>query len=190
VLEQPVYPYFWGGESSAIVFRRVIEGINLATDIFCDDVGSRIAAGRDVRGKIPTPSFLRLHPDEARDLASRYGLTIRCPEGSGTVYSQIPDPGTLVGRDAEVKLILGKDQPQSGALVSVPNLCGISIREARRLLLAVGLGSSVEGYGVVVRHEPGAGVPVAIGSKVTLYCGPRSEGKNPGAIALANGVGN
>ena len=106
VLDEPVYPYYWGGESSAIVFSKIVEGINLSTDLFCDAAGANIAVDGKSDGSRRVPNFLRLSTDEAIDLASDRGLAVQCPDVKGVVFSQTPDPGTLIGRKEEVKLMV------------------------------------------------------------------------------------
>jgi stage V sporulation protein D (sporulation-specific penicillin-binding protein) len=189
VLDEPIFPYYWGGESSAVVFGRIIEDINISTDIFYGESSGELAAQRRLRGKMPSPSFLRLTTDQAIDLAAEYGLHVRCPNVKGTVYSQTPDPGTLVDRKETITLMI-RGQAAADTALSIPDLRGLSIREARRLLLASGLACIVRGFGVVERHEPVAGVSIARGGSVILYCGPRCSDMGVEVAATRNGARN
>jgi|WetSurMetagenome_2_1015567.scaffolds.fasta_scaffold25560_2 cell division protein FtsI/penicillin-binding protein 2 len=188
VLDEPVYPYYWGGESSAIVFGKIVEGINMSTDLFCDAATANIAADGKSEGARRVPNFLRLTTDEAIDLASDRGLTVQCPDVKGVVYSQTPDPGTMIGRREEVKLMVRAAAAESEASRSVPDVAGLSIREARRLLLSCGLDCVVRGFGIVERQDPPAGTLLSRLGRVLLICNPRSEEKTDGAVELANGV--
>jgi cell division protein FtsI/penicillin-binding protein 2 len=189
VLDEPKYPYWWGGESSAIVFSKIVEGINLSTDIFCDAAGANIAAAGKSEGSRRMPNFLRLTTDEAIDLASDRGLTVQCPDVKGIVFSQTPDPGTLIGRKEEIKLMVRAAAAESESSRSVPDVAGLSIREARRLLLSCGLDCIVRGFGIVERQDPPAGALLARLGRVILICNPR--GDEPARTAgRTNGVSN
>jgi stage V sporulation protein D (sporulation-specific penicillin-binding protein) len=188
VLDEPAYPYYWGGESAAVVFGRIVEGINISTDIFYGEGTGELAAARRMRGRVPCPSFLRLTTDQAIDLAAEHGLHVQCTAVKGIVYSQTPDPGTLIDRKETVTLMVRAEDAE--AMVSVPDLRGLSIREARRLLLASGLSCVVRGFGVVERHEPAAGTHLASGGSVLLSCGPRCSERGVELAASGNGARN
>ncbi len=188
VLDEPVYPYFWGGESSAIVFSKIVEGINLSTDLFCDAPGANIAADRKSGASKRVPNFLRLSTDEAADLAADCGLTVQCPDVKGVVFSQTPDPGTMVGRREEVKLMVRAAETDSESSRSVPDVAGLSIREARRLLLSCGLDCVVRGFGIVERQDPPAGALLSRLGRVILHCNPRSGEKPDRTFEIANGA--
>jgi len=184
LLDEPRFPYHWGGESAAIVFRRIVEGINLATDLLCRNDRHKIAVTYDDEKRVKVPSFLRLTPEEALELASDCGLGIHCSGEQGMVYSQIPDPGTFVERGDEVKLLVIPEKLAEKATVRVPDLRGLSIREARRLLLACGLRSRVDGSGVVVSHKPGPGSRLKRTRVVTMMCRPKEKVTYPAGVVL------
>ncbi|HER43023.1 MAG TPA: PASTA domain-containing protein, partial [Candidatus Eisenbacteria bacterium] len=145
LLDEPKYPHFWGGESAAPLFSSIVGAVNISTDLLCSREPSRVTVPVGGKSRVQVPSFLRLGPDQALQLASEAGLGISCSGGEGTVYAQKPDPGTLIEKGRDVSLLLRRDPPQGGEKVRVPALEGLSIREARRLLLACGLKSSVRG---------------------------------------------
>jgi hypothetical protein len=187
VLDEPEYPYFWGGESAAPLFGRIVRAINISTDLLCSGEPEAITVAYRYKGTIKVPSFLRLDPDRALQLASEEGLRIRCAEGKGTVYAQMPDPGTLIERGGEVKLLIRPDMPPGGNSVRVPDLRGLSIREARRLLLGCGLRSQIKGTGIVRNQVPRAGTLVKSNSTVRMACDLKVMVDYPGNIRLASG---
>lgn len=188
VLDEPDAHSYYGGESSAIVFSKIIEGINLSTDLFYNAGTANIAMGDDGAGRKRVPSFLRLTSEAAIDRAAECGLVVQCPRVKGIVYSQTPDPGTYVGPRDEVKLMVRVEQSKPEAAESVPDVAGLSIREARRLLLGCGLDCVVRGFGIVERQEPAAGSLVSRAVKVILFCNPRSAaGMNEG-VQIADGA--
>lgn len=187
VLDEPAYPFYWGGESSAIVFSKIVEGINLSTDFLYEAGAADIALDARRGAAKPVPSFLRLTTDQAIDLAADQGIALQCPKVRGTVYSQSPDPGTRIDRGTVVTLMVRS----AGAEASpVPDVEGLSIREARRLLLACGLDCVVRGYGIVDRQDPAAGGHVSKGGAVTIYCNPRSADREMPGVLMAEGAGN
>jgi cell division protein FtsI/penicillin-binding protein 2 len=187
ILDEPSWRYHWGGESSAIVFSKIIEGINLSTDLLFGRGEKTIAFGPGDDAGVAVPNFLRLTAGEAVKLASSHGLRITSTHNAGIVYSQIPDPGSLIERGGEVKLLLRTVAYPSSDRVRVPDLDGLSIREARRLLIACGLRCRIEGSGVVIRQKPKHGRSVRCNSAVTLYCRSSGGDARPGGLALVRG---
>jgi stage V sporulation protein D (sporulation-specific penicillin-binding protein) len=188
VLDEPVYPYYWGGESSAAVFSKIVEGINLSTDLLCEARITDVAVRGERGGKRRVPSFLRLTAEAAVDRAAELGLTVQCPHVKGIVYSQTPDPGTFIDRGEEIRLMIRPAEPGLESRRSVPDVAGLSIREARRLLLACGLDCIVRGFGIVERQEPAAGSIISRAAKVILYCNPRSGADLNEGVQIADGA--
>lgn len=187
LLDEPKYPYFWGGESAAPTFSRIVRAVNISTDFLCSEEPSRVTVPYRGEKRVRVPSFLRLNPEQALQLASEAGLGITCAGEEGTVYAQIPDPGTLTERGHDVKLLLRQRSPQGGESICVPDLVGLSIREARRLLLGCGLRSNIMGAGIVVRQRPGAGMVVRRESMVRLVCRLKGKTDYPEDIWVAGG---
>jgi stage V sporulation protein D (sporulation-specific penicillin-binding protein) len=172
LLDEPRYPYYWGGESAAIVFSHIVEGIHLTTDLIVGEPAWKVAVPEEREKRVTVPSLLRLPYEEAEALATRNGFTIESNSAHGFVYSQTPGPGTLSERGRPIRLLFGPSRSDAKAKVRVPDLVGLSIREARRMLLSCGLKSRVKGYGVVTRQRPGAGRYVRSASAVMLVCNP------------------
>lgn len=187
LLDEPKYPYFWGGESAAPIFSRIVRAVNISTDFLCSEEPSKVTVSFRDEKRVLVPSFLRLNPEQALQLASETGLGITCSGGEGTVYAQTPDPGTLTGRGRDVKLLMKQGSPQRGESIRVPDLDGLSIREARRLLLGCGLRSNVAGAGIVVRQRPSAGAVVKRNSTVKLVCRLKGKTDYPKDIWVAGG---
>jgi cell division protein FtsI/penicillin-binding protein 2 len=173
LLDEPDWRHHWGGQSAAVVFSRIIEGISVTTDFFFTGDAGRLALQRRETGAVAVPNFLKLTPAQAVRVAARAGLQIHAGSETGVIYSQIPDPGTLVDRGEEVKLILRTAEMTGRQRVSVPDLRGLSVREARRLLLACGLVCRIEGYGIVRGQRPAPGRTVQTGTRITMACRPK-----------------
>ncbi len=169
LFDEPDYPYTYGGLSAAPVFNRVIESICLTTDYITQDSGKMLALGEGEDQKIKTPCFYRMTSSEAYRMASRSGIGVRCSDDKGRVYSQIPGPGTLVETGTEITLLFR--EKQSGERKSrVPDLRGLTLRKARRILIECGFESTISGFGIVERQNPGPGNLLRVGSNIRLFC--------------------
>lgn len=181
VLADPSFSYHYGGQSSAVAFSEIVEGVNMSSDLLtgAETRTTIIEARRD--GMTEVPSFFRLSCDEAVSLAADIGLRPVFSSGEGTVYAQIPGPGSLVERGAEIILSFMDARGREGE-VGVPELRGLSMRSARRMLLECGLRSRIEGTGVVQRQDPPPGRHVERGSVVSIRCEPvpRRESRTGG----------
>jgi stage V sporulation protein D (sporulation-specific penicillin-binding protein) len=171
VLNEPDYAYHYGGLSSAVVFSEIVEGVNLATDMLAPQKCRTVYATRPGGDMIAVPSFFRLRCAEAEQLARDCGLVLKYSRDDGEVYSQIPGPGTLVDRGARVSLSFISGGGKRKSVVAVPDLAGLSIRQARRMLIESGLRSSIRGSGTVLRQDPAPGRKVSRGSTVRVRCG-------------------
>ncbi len=172
LLDEPEYKYHYGGLSAAIVFRKVIEGINLSTDLLVDARSSTVAVMDTETDRAAVPSFLRLTFSEAERLASGRGFRLNCSMKEGEVYSQVPGTGTLAAPGSEIYLAFRDPAGNHPEQVCVPDLLGLPIRKARRMLIECGLSGRIEGYGIVEKQLPESGQMAEPGSSVTLCCNP------------------
>ncbi len=86
---------------------------------------------------------------------------------SGEVVEQMPAPGAHMARKSLVMLYL-KDARDDAYEVAVPDLTGLSILEANRLLTAYGLTMKATGSGVAVSQSPAEGVNVTPSTTVRV----------------------
>lgn len=123
------------------------------------------------------PELEGLSADEARAVAARdgYALVFRIVQGpgvAGTVVGQRPPPGTLLGRGSEIVVRITKGKPQ----VTVPNVAGMPVSEARTALIAAGLQPGDISYRAapgqepnrVIETDPPSGSRVDVGTRVSL----------------------
>lgn len=180
VLNEPSFENHYGGLSSAVAFSEMVEGINMSCDLLTGADSHARVVERPEKGMIEVPSFFRLTTDQAASLAADCGLQAFFSGHEGVVYAQIPGPGSLVERGAEIILSFIDGAAREGS-VGVPELRGLSLRSARRMLLECGLRSRIEGTGVVQRQNPPAGRSVARGSVVSIRCEPLPRGERRAA---------
>ncbi len=79
----------------------------------------------------------------------------------------MPAPGAHMARKSLVMLYL-KDARDDAYEVAVPDLAGLSILEANRLLTAYGLAMKATGSGVAVFQSPAEGVNVTPSTTVRV----------------------
>jgi len=169
MLVEPDPPYHYGGLSSAPVFKKVIEGICLTTDYLSGEPPDYIAVSEDERNLVRTPCFYRLNSAGAFQTASRSGFRVSCEGKEGVVFFQKPGPGTLVEPGTEIKLRF-REEPSRKRKTRVPDLTGLTIRDARRKLIECGFQGIIRGSGVVKKQFPDPGAFMSEGSNVSLYC--------------------
>ena len=188
LLDEPSSSYRWGGESAAIAFSRIVSAVNISTDLLTGEAAEMVSVKIGKKGKVEVPNLLRLSHDRAMQIASESGLTLQPIQGKGTVYAQKPDPGAFVERGRGVNVLIRAEKSRKTGKVRVPELRGLSIREARRLLLGLGLRSSIRGTGLVKRQDPGAGVHVERYSTVKIKCDLKHKMDSPKNARLVNGA--
>lgn len=177
VLENPRTVSYYGGETAGPIFRAIAERIINTGNAAMKTVLNRPAGeGIDLNGVIPDVRNLKV--DTATKLLENHGLTVHILGQGVVVVRQVPEPGQEAGLEGVVSLVTAQYSdglnPADG-LISVPDLRGFTIRRAVNRLALDNLRAAVVGSGVVVSQSPGAGTPLGDGSKVELWCEPRSD---------------
>jgi serine/threonine-protein kinase len=136
-----------------------------------------------VPGKIPIPSVIGQHNEQAASLLRELGLDVKIrtrqddrPEG--TVIDQDPDGGSRTAAGCKVTLTVAI--PPRPIMVSVPSFIGRTEEEARKALtgfnvfrILLNLGdvtyeSSEQHPGIVIDQNPKPGENVPAGSSINL----------------------
>ncbi len=180
VIDEPRGKHYYGGEVAAPVFREVLKDLQrLPNGPFGPDVNT-IAVRPPAPAPVVVPD-LRLLPSSAaeRRLAD-LGLRARRSGEGPRVLAQEPAAGSALGRGERVTLVL--EAPRDSALACIPDLSGLPVREALRVLSTRRVPARIAGSGVVVRQSPAPGsrLPVA---EVRLWCEPHPV-RPPGATTV------
>ena len=162
---------YYGGEVAAPIFRDIMEDIRRVRG---GPLSERPATVRLAAADLAPPPTLvpdvRLLPQErARARLAALGLRTRAVGEGPRVLTQTPAPGTPAERGQAVEIVLAR----AGEPV-VPEVRGLTLREALVRLSAAGVPARLAGSGVVVAQQPAAGSRLARGASCLLTC--RSEG--------------
>jgi len=171
MLENPRTTY-WGGFVAAPAFKKI------AQRIITTNPGKEQKSEEEITDMPTTDTRTIVVPDVTGRSAAisaaileKLGLDVD-REGSGDfVLNQNPAPGSRVEPNATVRLDLFEMERSRPAVSNkMPNLAGLSVREALQKLALLKLEASVRGSGRVVRQHPGAGATISPGMGCEIEC--------------------
>jgi len=125
---------------------------------------------------VETPNLVGRSKAQATLALHQLGLTPIWMGGTGAVQSQWPSAGIQVEKSSKVYMWL-----PSGATgtVVVPDLTGVSMRDAGNMMTALGLHFAPTGSGFVTSQSPAAGQTVTRGATVSATFSPPSTATVP-----------
>ena len=168
---------YYGGDVAAPVFRKIME------DLYRLRGGPLTPRPRAAQVVNPhsvalvVPSVRALPLAKARDALSDAGFRARVEGGGSRVLAQVPAAGERAERGS---LVVLSTTPGGKSL---PNVVGLTVRQAMTRLASVAVQPQIVGRGVVVRQEPPAGSFVARGKTCKIVCEERE------ALAAATPTG-
>jgi len=115
------------------------------------------------------PSVVNLSLQEARQVAAEAGFELAAQGAGNYVTAQLPLPGATAYKGG--RIVVQTDPPRLGQeQVKVPNLAGLSVRQAAQALGQRGLLMEAVGadHGVAGRQEPAAGSLARVGTAVRV----------------------
>jgi len=112
----------------------------------------------DEISKVQVPDVVGQTVSEAAKSVSASGLDCVFDGEGGRVIAQLPLPGAVMNEGSIMMLYVDNltDMRHNGK-VEVPDLKGMSVLEANRLLRSYGLNMQIEGGGIAVSQQPEAG---------------------------------
>jgi stage V sporulation protein D (sporulation-specific penicillin-binding protein) len=184
VIDEPRGRHYYGGDVAAPIFREVLmdlcrlPGGPLATD------PSRVAVRPPAPAPVTVPDVRRMRAGGARRELARAGLRVRFVGEGPRALAQAPAAGQAVERGAGITVFLAA--PDDSISRTMPDLAGLTIREALRRLSAVGIVPEIRGSGVVARQQPQPGEPLQPGTPCRLWFrrGVSDVAAGDGAFAL------
>ena len=126
------------------------------------------SAGTASAEMVEVPDATGLGAGEAVTLLREAGLDALIDGAGQKVVGQLPSAGAAMVKGSQVLLYLEQEQRQEETDVEVPDVSGMSIVEASRLLASCALGMRIEGSGLDCAQSPAAGERVPVGRDVTV----------------------
>jgi cell division protein FtsI (penicillin-binding protein 3) len=167
----------YGGVTAGPIFRNIamrIAGLD-------DDIQQDFAQTQDFENNLVKAPLLRgMSQGQAEELLGGLGLNYEIQGKDGYVVSQEPVAGTDILPGKEISLTLSETYtPVDSAsikkgFVEVPDLIGMNMRKAHRLLQLKGLKVEFIGSGTIFAQFPKAGATLRKGYSVTVRGKARS----------------
>lgn len=182
ILDEPQTSIF-GGTTAGIVFREITRRI-VGVDPQVRNLVQR-NPGSETNGERRAPQFAGLNAANARSMAANLGFTL-VVEGEGNrVESQHPAAGQPLAAGEPVQLRLRPALSTAGEELSplVPDVTGLSMREAVAVLREAGYEMQRTGSGTIASQFPLAGAVMQPGRTVMV------RGRAPGMELLISDRG-
>ncbi len=166
--DEPAYGYHYGSMSSAPTFKKIVENILFMPECQILPYNERLMKTSLTMPKITGMSLL-----QAESTLNRYGFLYKVegPDSASVVIDQFPKEGVTVDRNHPITLKIGrgknKDLPVIGEN-SMPNLVGLSLREALKQAARHHVAIKINGSGTVRRQSVLPGSRILKGSSCIL----------------------
>ena len=121
--------------------------------------------------QVTVPDVTGLGVDEARQALEAAGLDSVLDGAGGQVVRQLPVAGVTMNAGALVMLYVAGPAAEDDS-VTVPDVMGMPVTEANRLLKSYGLELQIEGSGLAVDQSPAAGAAVNPTTRVAVRFEP------------------
>ncbi len=169
IIDEPQGATYYGGQIAAPIFknitRDVLRYLNVPPRVNKADMEQK-----EEQKEVIVPDVINMSLSDAEGLLKEVGLKGRV-EGSGQwVLNQQPKAGEKLLINSPMILYVGpeaKSVPE-GTVVTVPDLSGLTMREAGKLLGALGLKMEPEGTGVAASQKTAPGTKVKAGTTVKV----------------------
>ena len=171
---------YYGGDVAAPVFRDIVEDVHRLRDGPLSPRPTVVQVAADDLKPPPTlvPDVRLLPLDRATEKLAALGLRVRSSGTGPRVVSQDPAPGSPVERGQAVNVALARE-----IAPEVPNVTGLTLREALGLLSARSIPARASGSGVVSAQDPAPGSKLEDGGVCLLTC------KSETSVKLASQIG-
>lgn len=170
VIDEPSGRHYYGGDAAAPIFREVLMDLcrlprgPLSTD------PTRVALRPPAPAPVTVPDVRLMRPEVVRREFARAGVRAHFVGDGPRVLAQSPAAGQAVERGTGITVWLAA--PEDSASRVMPDLGGLTIREALRHLSVIGVVPEIHGSGIVTRQSPPAGAALEERSRCELWCRP------------------
>jgi stage V sporulation protein D (sporulation-specific penicillin-binding protein) len=161
-----IYGYY-GSQVAAPAFRAMMTDILRYLNVPADTP----APGLSEPSTITVPDLRSQSTTAALAHMREVGLNLRMEGVGSIVTAQTPLPGARVLPGTTIVVELGEIESPTG-VVEIPNVVGMSMRDASLKLSSLGLRIIIEGSGIAVEQSPATGVFVERNSGVRVIFKP------------------
>lgn len=179
VIDEPQTGAHQGGVIAAPAFKNIardtLRYLNVTPQLSSEEIKNKVE-----QAEVLVPDVIGSSLEDARGILEEAGLGIKT-EGLGPwVINQNPSGGMKSPPGTDVILYLGS-QPANNTKnnVTMPNLKGMTMREAGQLLGHLGLQFNPVGSGIAVQQNPPPGTKIRAGTPVTITFSPVNTGASP-----------
>ena len=164
VYDAPDIRYKFASQSSAPTFQKIITRIiNNYNTHFSEKIKKSIP-----KDTINIPDVVGMEKWPALDLLKKEGFKYQIFGDGQIIRRQSPKSGEHIGINKKITLILNNNDKEVHEDSEVPNLEGLSVRDAVRLTMKSGYEPFVVGSGIVYKQEPSSG-DFEKGSLIKIY---------------------
>jgi hypothetical protein len=163
IYDEPAFQFRFGGASAVPTFRKVVE--EMLTLPNCNIVASIRMSNQEL---LTMPRLVGMRVQDARNTLNRMNIEFSAYNETGNSYvvHQFPQPGVKFASNNVVSIFLntdtsGDEKPDELDRFFMPNLVGMSLREAINMSKALQLNLSISGSGHVVSQSIRVGEPIS-----------------------------
>lgn len=156
----------YGGFTAGSIFKEIAKRVSSLGNTLDQSSGNQFAGISKMK---KTPALLGLSMKQAEVVMNSMEIPFETNRNDGFVVSQLPSPGEKISGNTILKLQLETGEvPLQENYSTVPNLNGLSMRQATNRLLNAGLDVQTVGSGTVFAQFPEAGERMQKGRTVTI----------------------
>ena len=163
------YPYY-GSQVAAPIFHNVVKDAVRYLELppQNNDQPEEETASLE---QVKVPNVKNMTLDEAEEIVVTRGLEVKLEGRTGQIVDQIPKPGVVVNEGSTVILFFASHKKRKNNYeITVPQLKGLNLTEARDLLADLGLQIEIKSQGKIVKkQQPKSGFTVSSEAEIKVW---------------------
>jgi stage V sporulation protein D (sporulation-specific penicillin-binding protein) len=168
MVDEPSQGPQWGSQVAAPIFRAI------ATDVlrYLGVPPNRELPAPELPVQAQVPNLVNLTVEQARDLLEDQGFSLRIEGEGDVILAQVPKPGAMVPVFTTIVAFTSGGNPHQQTTVTVPDLTGLSMRDAADILAMLNLRMDTSGTGFAVEQSPLPGTKLNTNSTIRVIFRP------------------
>jgi cell division protein FtsI/penicillin-binding protein 2 len=164
----------FGGIVSAPIFRDIAMRIINSSNEFARKPEKPVYLAAD-SGRVTVPGFIGMAVNNARSLAGSRGLQLAVSGSGDFVHEQNPPANGKVAPGSTIAIKLSRQPEGEHATIPMPDLRGLTLRQAAAYLRKSRVKVNASGNGIVRSQLPLPGETLVCGGTCTLQCEPSRQ---------------